>query len=283
MTGDLPILSHFQAACLEKARTAGLSTVVSSADLALSSCSVQITAAGALFADTPVISWEWIAEIAAEKRVCFRLTPNGPSPVRIFAEESGRLYSLMPTEKSPALLLSGVTMHRFRDTHPQHASALMVRALGHIKGPILDTATGLGYTAVEASLCAGPVTTIERDPHTLEIARINPWSRSLFNNPKIHSLIGDSFDCITTFAPGSFSAVVHDPPVITLAGDLYSARFYEAVMSVLSRKGKMFHYIGDPKSKSGARTTAGVIERLKRAGFAVVKPVPEAFGVVAQK
>jgi predicted methyltransferase len=159
----------------------------------------------------------------------------------------------------------------------------MVEALGHIRGPVLDTATGLGYTAIQASKSACPVTTVELDPNVLEIARLNPWSQSLFNNPRIHSIIGDSFERITSFGPGTFSAVVHDPPVITIGGDLFSSRFYDAVMTVLSRKGKMFHYIGDPDSKSGSRTTAGVIERLKHVGFRAVKLCPKAFGVVAEK
>ena len=230
-----------------------------------------------------LLPWNWLAHIAGEKRACFRLTPDGPEPIRIYSEEYGRLYSLMPTEKSPALLLSGFTMHRFRDTHPQDTSSRMVKALGRIRGPLLDTATGLGYTAIEASKSGGPVTTIELDPNVLEIARANPWSKPLFIAPQIQSRIGDSFELINTFDPNTFSAVVHDPPVIALAGDLYSKHFYEAVHSVLVRKGKMFHYIGDPFSKSGARTTGGVIERLKQAGFSTVIPATQAFGVVAVK
>jgi uncharacterized protein len=52
---------------------------------------------------------------------------------------------------------------------------------------------------------------------------------------------------------------------------------------VLRNNGRIFHYIGDPESKSGARVTAGVIRRLQEAGFKRVTRAPRAFGVVAHK
>ena len=271
MAGNITILSHFQANVIRNAHAADCTSVTSSGDLGLSRCTVEITSDGARFPGMWLFPWNWLAHIAAEVRACFRLTPDGPEPIRIYSEEFGRLYSLMPTEKSPALLLSGATMHRFRDTHPQDASSRMVKALGRIRGPLLDTATGLGYTAIEASKNGGPVTTIELDPNVLEIARENPWSKSLFNAPQIQSRIGDSCELIGTFDPNTFSAVVHDPPVITLAGELYSKLFYEAVHAVLVRKGKMFHYIGDPFSGAlgvgqEARHSGGHPHRLRGRG-----------------
>ncbi|HET9933292.1 MAG TPA: hypothetical protein VFQ35_21455, partial [Polyangiaceae bacterium] len=66
-----------------------------------------------------------------------------------------------------------------------------------------------------------------------------------------------------------------------LAGELYSARFYGALHRVLTRNGKLFHYIGDANSASGARTTRGVVKRLRDAGFSRVTVLEEAFGVLA--
>jgi predicted methyltransferase len=71
--------------------------------------------------------------------------------------------------------------------------------------------------------------------------------------------------------------------MMTIAGDLYSAAFYRELYRVLRRGGRMFHYIGDPDSPSGKRTTGGVIRRLQDAGFSRVVRRPEAFGVVAYK
>ena len=71
--------------------------------------------------------------------------------------------------------------------------------------------------------------------------------------------------------------------MFSLAGDLYSLAFYQQAFRVLKQNGRIFHYIGDPESRSGARVTAGVIRRLQDAGFERVVRVPRAFGVVASK
>ena len=71
--------------------------------------------------------------------------------------------------------------------------------------------------------------------------------------------------------------------MFSLAGELYSGEFYAECQRVLGRSGKLFHYIGDPGSKSGARTTKGVVRRLQEAKFARVVAKPQAFGVAAYK
>jgi len=140
-----------------------------------------------------------------------------------------------------------------------------------------------GYTAIEAAKTAEHVTTVELDPVAQGIARLNPWSQALFNNPKITQLIGDSFEEIEHFADETFSCIIHDPPTFSLAGDLYSAEFYRQSFRVLKRRGRMFHYIGDPESKSGSRVAKGVVRRLQEAGFTRVVSKPQAFGVAAYK
>jgi hypothetical protein len=124
---------------------------------------------------------------------------------------------------------------------------------------------------------------VERDEEVLQIARQNPWSRELFENPRITQIVGDAYEEITHFGDGEFRLIIHDPPAFSLAGELYSAEFYRQAWRVLNQKGKMFHYIGDPASKMGAGVTRGVIRRLKEAGFSRIVHQPEAFGVLAMK
>jgi predicted methyltransferase len=114
-----------------------------------------------------------------------------------------------------------------------------------------------------------------------ELARQNPWSQELFHNPKIRLCEGDATKLVPTLEPGSFSGIIHDPPALSLAGELYSAAFYEAALRLLARGGKMFHYIGDANSASGGRTTRGVVKRLREAGFSRVDILKDAFGVLA--
>lgn len=187
----------------------------------------------------------------------------------------------MPTALAPTLLVAGFPMHRIKDTDPHHDTLRKIRALGPISGHVLDTTTGLGYTAIEASRKADHVITIELDPAVLEVARLNPWSQRLFDNPKITQLVGDAAELIQTMEDEAFSRIIHDPPTLSLAGELYSGAFYRQLARVLARGGRLFHYMGDPNSSLGKRVGKGAMRRLRDAGFAEVWPYPEAFGVVA--
>ena len=181
------------------------------------------------------------------------------------------------------MLVAGFTMHRIEDCDPYQDALAKVRAVAPLRGCVLDTATGLGYTAIEAARTAVQVHTVELDPAAQEIARQNPWSRALFDTPNIVRHLGDADDLVDTFADGMFERVIHDPPVLRLAGRLYSGAFYRKLFRVLGKRGKMFHYIGNPASRSTASLTRGVGERLRAAGFSRVRSCPEAFGVVAEK
>ena len=68
-----------------------------------------------------------------------------------------------------------------------------------------------------------------------------------------------------------------------MAGELYSGEFYRDLFRVLKRKGRLFHYIGDPDSRSGRNVTRGVVRRLQDAGFSRIVRKPGAFGLIAIK
>lgn len=174
-------------------------------------------------------------------------------------------------------------MHRIKDTDPHQDTLEKIHSIRPVVGRVLDTATGLGYTAIQAARTAEQVTTIDLDPTVLRVCRLNPWSQELFVNPRITQLIGDSFDVVAEMQTGSFTRIIHDPPAFSLAGDLYSGEFYRELQRVMRNHGRLFHYIGDPESKSGRIITAGVICRLEQAGFRQIRRAPRAFGVVAEK
>lgn len=279
----LPVISHVQARALLATRNADQTAIRSSLDLGLSECDVSVNHEGIEWSPGLVLGWDELAQIAENESVCFELTEAGAQPIRAFSEETNKTFQLMPTQAEPLMLISGFAMHRFRDVSPILGAKKMVEALSPMRGRVLDTTTGLGYAAIHAARFATDVVTIEIDPMAREMARRNPWSRDLFENPKIDKMLGDSAELICTLPDGSFSCVLHDPPAINLAGDLYSQKFYTEVRRVLSRSGKFFHYIGDPNSASGARVTRGVVMRLNDAGFSRVVPKPQAFGVLAMK
>ena len=229
------------------------------------------------------LDWKSVEEICDNETNCYRVEGNRLKAIKGFSKFSGRVYGLMPTVSAPTMLISGIPMHQIKDTDPHQDTLNKIKAIAPIQGDVLDTTTGLGYTAIEALKTARHVTTIEIDPTAQEIARFNPWSHALFENPNITQIIGDAFDEIPKFEPESFSIIIHDPPMFSLAGDLYSLAVYQQAFRVLKHNGRIFHYIGDPERKSGARVTTGVIRRLQEAGFKRLVRAPRAFGVVASK
>ena len=277
------VLSYLQARQIIEARKSGQPVVNVSLDLNLTESEVRLQPECVLLPAGESLDWKSLEEISDNETACFTVEGNAAKAIKGFSEFSGRVYGLMPTASAPTMLVSGIPMHRIKDTNPHQDTLNKIKAIAPIKGDVLDTTTGLGYTAIEAAKTARRVVTIEIDPTAQAIARLNPWSRALFENPKITQLIGDAFDEIGKFEAESFSTIIHDPPMFSLAGDLYSLAFYQQAIRVLKHNGRIFHYIGDPESKTGARVTAGVIRRLQEAGFRRVRRAPRAFGVVAYK
>lgn len=266
-----------------EARKSGQSRVTASIDLNLTESEIRLQPEYVLFPTGESLDWKSIEEISGNETACYYVEDNAPKAIKGFSEFSGRVYGLMPTASAPTMLISGIPMHRIKDTNPYQDTLNKIKAIAPVMGDVLDTTTGLGYTAIEAAKTARQVVTIEIDPVAQEIARLNPWSQALFKEPKITQIMGDAFDEIQGLEAQSFSAIIHDPPMFSLAGDLYSLAFYQQAFRVLKHHGRIFHYIGDPESRTGARVTKGVTRRLQEAGFARVIRAQRAFGVVAYK
>jgi predicted methyltransferase len=280
---SLPVLSHLQVGPILRARQQGESSAVTSLDLGLTTAEVALEPERVVLPDGQWLSWDSLEEISQSESVCFVVEENEAEKIQRFSEFLNRFYSLMPTHRAPTLLISGIPMHRIKGTDPHRDTLSKIRTVAPIGGRVLDTCTGLGYTAIEAARTAEQVVTIELDPTVLEVARLNPWSHSLFENPRIEQIVGDSFEEVQTFEDDSFARILHDPPTFSLAGELYSGECYRHLFRVLRRRGRMFHYIGDLSSRSGRNVARGVVRRLQEAGFSRVVRKPEAFGVVAYK
>lgn len=276
------VLSHFQAVPLLQLRESAGKKVTFSPDLNLSLIEGLITTEGVAVQDSEIIRWQALQEIAASPNNCFAIIAGVIEKILTFSELTNSTYSLYPTASAPTMLISGIPMHRIKETTPDKDTRQKIQ-VARPAGRVLDTATGLGYTAIAAAQTAEYVITVELDPAAQEICRLNPWSQDLFENPKIEQRIGDSFDMIETIQDNSLNRIIHDPPTFSLAGHLYSRDFYAEMYRVLKPGGSAFHYIGDPQSKSGSRITAGAIRRLESVGFSQVRRAPRAFGVVAQK
>ena len=256
---------------------------MTSLNLGLTPHEVRLEADRVILTDDAWLSWAAVDDIASTPTACYLIEGGDATKIQAYSTALDRLYTLFPTEGAPTVLISGIPMHRIKDIDPLEDTRRKVRSIAPVGGRVLDTATGLGYTALEAARTAEAVVTIELDPVIQDVARLNPYSRVLFDNPKIEQLFGDSSEVIVTLASSSFSRVIHDPPMFALAGQLYSAEFYRQIHRVLKLHGRLFHYIGDITSGSAKRVAQGATRRLLEVGFKRVTARPETFGLVAEK
>lgn len=281
MAAPTIVLSWYQILPALEAWKAGKHRVTISPDLNRTQVAAILDIRGVVFPDGEQLSWSDAARIAESRTHCFTLQAGEISAIQTFSQATHWVRSLMPSELAPTMLVSGTPMHRIVGIDPYHDTLRKVKTIAPIHGIVLDTATGLGYTAIEASRTADRVISVELDPASLEIARYNPWSEALFDNPKIELIAGDISEVIGQFEDRIFSRIIHDPPTFSLAGDLYSAAFYRQMHRVLRPQGRVFHYIGDLSSKTGQGVARGIMRRLQDAGFARIQRRPEAFGIVA--
>ena len=168
------ILSHKQVVPPLKAHQEGRRVVATSLDLGISKVEVVIESDHAVLAPGITLSPDIIDEIARDRNACFLVEKGRGRKTQRFSEHTNLFYSLFPTDSAPTLMISGIPMHRIKDTNPWLDSQPKVEALGRISGQVLDTCTGLGYTAVLAATRPASVTTVELDPVALELARLDP-------------------------------------------------------------------------------------------------------------
>jgi predicted methyltransferase len=253
-----------------------------SLDLGISEASIEDRDDGVLLPDGSYVRFEEL-EMAAEKEdmVFF------PCEDRLWmvAITDDHYYKLVPTEGAPTLEIDGIRMHRTKDTTPEADAGRKVESLGIEGGNVLDTCTGLGYTALAAiDRGAQTVVSIEISREVLGIARINPWSRGLFEDPRIHLMIGDSYLLVKALPTCLFHYIIHDPPRLSLAGHLYSLEFYKSLYRVLRAGGRLYHYTGEPgKRYRRLDIRKGVMKRLRSAGFKNLLYLDEVQGLICEK
>ena len=198
------------------------------------------------------------------------LVEKKPKKIAFFDE---RYYKLEPIEHTaPTIEIDGIRMHRTKHMTPLEDARKKIAAVNvSAFEKVLDICTGLGYTAIESYRMNAIVTTIEKDPNVLEIAKYNPYSADLFagiENQKIELITEDASLAVKQLEDETYDVILHDPPRFAHAGELYSQEFYVELYRILKKEGRLLHYVGKPGTKyRGKDLISGIQERLNIACF----------------
>lgn len=269
------LLSHYQAKQILDAYTRGEKEILVSLDLGITTSTISREKNDFLFPDGQRLMVKLITKILGSPQVCFLVENNSIHKVQTFSEETNRFYKLVPVgpHSPPTVELSGIRMHVTKAMDTLEHTKRMIREISPVEGIVLDTCRGLGYTVIEAlRVGAKQIVSLEKDPHVTEIAKYNPYSQELFDNPNIELIDKDATLAIKKFKSSHFSRILHDPPTISIAGELYSQQFYDELFRVLAPGGILYHYTGNPGSKvRGMDIVKNVSTRLKKSGFRKVE------------
>lgn len=262
----------------------GINEFEISLDLGRTISNVKIKDNKLFFKDEALLDIEQIKSQRIDDHTCYSIDDLKIAKVQTFSNETNSFYKLVPTSTIPTLQISGIFMHRHLAMDPMFDTILKIKEISPIKGDVLDTCCGLGYTAIFAAQKAQSVITCEKDPNVLEICKFNPFSEELFWNKKIKIFEDSILDKINSFENAQFDRIIHDPPSIKIADELYTISFYRELYRVLKPKGLIYHYTGLPESKSHNRNLIEeVAKKFKEVGFIKVKERERSLGVAASK
>ena len=240
------ILTSAQALQLLEANKKGLKETEISVDLNKTLSKIKIQNNYFIFPDNQKLDETQLKKPIKDDTSCFLVNDNSLAKLQLFSNETNKFYKLVPTKDAPTIEIAGIRMHATKEMSPMDDTNKKIESIAPIRGFVLDTCMGLGYTAIAASKYADFVMTCEKDENVIEIARLNPWSIELFNNKKISILKTSIFDEIRVFKSSMFDAIIHDPPRLSLASELYSLEFYRQLFRVVKNNGRLYHYTGSP-------------------------------------
>ncbi len=224
---------------------------------------------------------EELTYIKKKKNKIFKLKNGNLEPLEY---RNDGYYKLVPTNYAPTIEISGIRMHRTKDFDPFNDARLKAGKVVKKGDRVLDTCSGLGYTAIWAlKLGARQVVSVERNKYVIKLRKQNPWSHEL-SDPNMQLVHDDIFEYVRRLKSCSFDAIIHDPPRFSRAGELYGEEFYGQLLRVMTQKGKLFHYTGTPYSaRRGNSFMENTAKRLKFAGFKKVFIHQDLLGIYAKK
>ncbi len=266
-----PIISSSELKKIKEAISQKLPEIETSLNLGLTTTKIKLGNNGFYHGKTLVE----IPPLRDDDNSCYVLLKNKLEKVQFFSPETNILYKLIPTSFRPILQCSGTSMHKKEFVERVEADKLT--------GKVLDTGTGLGYTAIAAAKTAEEVITIEKDKNVILMAKYNPYSQELFSGKNIKRLMGNIVQKITAFSDGEFDFVIFDAGTPKSSDDFFSLKNYQQTERVLKRNGRLYHYLPKHHLQRGRDFGGEAIERMRRAGFKLIERKVEESYVVMGK
>jgi predicted methyltransferase len=155
------ILTHYQASGLIEAKKKGLKSEDISLDLNITKSKIKIENDFFIFPDNQKLDESQLKKVIKEDTSCFLIKDNSLIKIKLFSEKTNKFYKLVPTIDAPTLEISGIRMHVTKEMTPMEDVKKKIECICLIKGMVLDTCMGLGYTAILASKTADFVITCE--------------------------------------------------------------------------------------------------------------------------
>jgi len=239
-----------------------------SLDLGLTQELIKIEKQNFILPDKSAITAKELTKFKLKERIVYYIHENQLNKFIFYSPTKRISYKLMPTKGWPTLTLSSTPMHRYTYIDPKEDTIRKMHVIAPILGKVLDTCTGLGYTAIMSSKKAESVITFEKDSNIIEIAKNNPYSKELFESKNIKIKNEDISIAIKKLKDNIFDRIIHDPPTIKIAGELYSNNFYKELYRVMKPGAIGYIYIPRPgitKNKQGLEKP--IMKRLQEIGF----------------
>ena len=260
---NYPILTHKSLIEIQQALNSKKHELMLSLDLGISTQLVQLHPEKNSFTIEKNQEINFPTTFDEEEKICYFIFENQIYPLKLFSDYSNFFYKLVPTSWRPILRISATPMHK--------KPFLDFLELLELRGFILDSGTGLGYSAIIASKTATRVITIEWDEAVIEIASYNPHSKDLFQSDNIELRINDITDEIKYFEDTFFDALIQDGGMPKSSGNFFSLDHCKQLYRVLKPGGELIFYLPQHGKSKGRDYGGEHLERLKRAGFFLKK------------
>ncbi len=216
---------------------------------------------------------------------CYVVQENKLVRLVLFGKDTNFYYKLLPTSSWPTITFSSTPMHRHSKITTQQHVEYMVAEISPLQGKVLDCCCGLGYAAILSSKSKSVeiVDTYEIDKNVQVIASYNPYSKDLYNNPKIKLHMESIIEGLKKTKKETYDRIIHDPPTSKYTPWLYTVDFQTELFRVLKRGGILYQYAPCPDKHKDRLLYPRLVKQLQKIGFKEVEFHELSSGIKAVK